>query len=80
MCFSVTSISSLMWVICFGITKSLGPLENCICGEYLINSKREAFIKKGLENERSRLLKNLLTEFYSAYEKKYPRPLEQCWM
>ena len=27
-------------------------LENCICGEYLINSKREAFIKKGLENRK----------------------------
>ena len=27
-------------------------LENCICEEYLINSKREAFIKKGLENRK----------------------------
>lgn len=50
MCFSATSTFSLLWVICFNLVSP--SLWKTICGEYLVNSKREAFIKKGLENRK----------------------------
>ena len=65
--------------LCCGWYVLVSPsLWKTTCGEYLINSKREAFIKKGLENRKNLNRKNLNWIRFCISDE-IPS-LEQCWI